>query len=377
MRIKSYFAGAVEDAMDAARRELGPEAMLVHSRRTPPETQHLGDYEVVFASARPGPDGAGAGEQAAGPEVPERLSAELAELRRQLEGMRRTLSCTAMSAPPWLGSSADASEAYASLTVAGVAPEVAREMAHAAEARAAAEDPAAGGTNGRHLWRALIAEMESRFAVDPSLGLSDAPPHTVAMVGPPGSGKTTTLAKLAVQYGLAARRRVQLLSIDNFRVAGSEPLRAYAAILGVAFQALETLTALEQALEESHAKDLILIDTPGYGFSDLDDARELAKFLSCRRATRVHLVLPASMKPVDLSRVIDAFEVFHPDHLLFTRLDETVSFGPLLGEAARTAKSLSFFSTGQRIPEDLEAADKGRLIERILAGRLTEARSAA
>ena len=82
-------------------------------------------------------------------------------------------------------------------------------------------------------------------------------------MGPPGAGKTTTLVKLAVHYGLTSRRPVALLSTDTYRVAAAEQLRSYAAILGVAFQVVETVGALAQSLEEHRAKDLILIDTPG------------------------------------------------------------------------------------------------------------------
>src|ERR1019366_1704059 len=88
--------------------------------------------------------------------------------------------------------------------------------------------------------RALIEEISSRFTADATLGRSPAQPRIVALVGPPGSGKTTTLVKLAVNYGLAARRPVLLLSIDTHRVAAADQLRSFAAILGVGFQLLET-----------------------------------------------------------------------------------------------------------------------------------------
>src|SRR6478752_970922 len=109
----------------------------------------------------------------------------------------------------------------------------------------------------------------------------------MADVGPPGSGKTTSLVKLAVAYGVAARKSVQVVSLDNLRVGAAEQLRSYAAILGVGFQALESPAGLDQALEE-HAKSLILIDTPGYCLGDLDAAADLAHVLS-RGEIDVHL----------------------------------------------------------------------------------------
>src|SRR5208337_4770648 len=102
---------------------------------------------------------------------------------------------------------------------------------------------------------ALAEELTSRFQVQPVLGRGEANPRIVALVGPPGCGKTTTLVKLAVNYGLAARRPVMLLSMDTYRVAAAEQLRSYAAILGVGFQVVETVAALAQNLEENRGKE--------------------------------------------------------------------------------------------------------------------------
>lgn len=379
MRIKSYFAPTVEDAMAAARKELGPEAMLIDSRKTPLDAAGMGEYEVVFAEAAADP--ASIAPQTSAP-LGDRLSVEVAELKRELEGMRRTLTRSALTPSPWLAAAPEMSEAYAALTASEVAPELAREIVQSAAARVASfQGPAARGTPPRidpeALGRALAEEVESRVAVEPQLGRGDNRPRIAALVGPPGCGKTTTLVKLAVTHGLAARKPTLILSMDTYRVAAAEQLRAYAAILGVHFHVLETVNSLSQVIEENRGKEYILIDTPGYGAADMDHAPPLARFLAGRSEIDRHLVLPASMKPSDLTRVVDAFECFRPQRLLFTKLDETASFGPLLNEAARTGKPLSFFGTGQRIPEDLEHATRARMAELTLTGRAAQTASAA
>jgi flagellar biosynthesis protein FlhF len=392
MKIKSYYCPSVEDAMAMARQELGSEAMLLNSRPTPPETRHLGDYEVVFATQMAGDETVEGFETAppalllsGTPPAGDRLSTEVSELRRELESMRRTLTRSAFAPPQWLGASPDLSNAYAVLTSSEVSPDLAREIVHCAESRAGG--PSEPGRaplprtprngEGTVYQRALVEEMESRFTVQPMLGRGEARPRIVALVGHPGGGKTTTLVRLAVNYGLASRRPVLLLSVDTYRVGAAEQLRAFAGILGVGFQVLGTVAALAQAIEENRGKELILIDTPGLAFGDLGESAGLARFLSSRPDVDTQLVVSSSMKSADLTRVIDSFEVFRPQRLLFTKLDETGSFGPILNEAVRTGKPLSFFTTGQRIPEDLEAASRSRLVELILAGHCGRAQSAA
>jgi flagellar biosynthesis protein FlhF len=383
MRIKSYFAAAVEDAMAEARQELGPDAMLVNSRKAPPEARHLGEYEVVFA-AENGPvqaNGAAARLQSQNGNGADRLSMDVASLKNELEGMRRAMVRSAFAPARWNGVSSTASDAYAALAAQEVLPSLAREIVEAAETRFAAASAPTTRTaqNGeKPNWRqALVDEVRSRFKVEASLGRTDSSPRVTALVGPSGSGKTTTLVKLAVQYGLASRRPVLLLSVDTFRIAAAAQLRSFAAILGVGIQVLETVGALAHAIEENRNKDLILIDTPGFGPADMESDCGLAHFLSSRSDIDTQLVLSSSMKAADVTRMVDRFEIFRPQRLLFTRLDETESLGPIFNESARTGKPLSFFANGQRIPEDLEAVTWDRLVERLLGAPASQAVSAA
>jgi flagellar biosynthesis protein FlhF len=305
----------------------------------------------------------------------------MAELKKELEGMRRTITRSAISPASRGEGSQDGSDAFLTLTAGEVSPDLAREIVHSVESRIADSLPprrrAAKPASGNSFRAALVEELESRFTVQPTLGRGEARPGIVALVGPAGSGKTTALVKLAVNYGLAARKPVLLLSIDNYRVAAAEQLRSYATILGVGFQVVETVGALAQAIEENRGKELIFVDTPGLGLAETADYSSLAQFLSTRTDIDTHMVVSSSMKSADLSRVVDGFEVFRPQRLIFTKLDETGSFGPILNEAVRTGKPLSFFSTGQRIPEDLEAATRNRLTKLILGENSGLAVSAA
>ena len=386
MKIKSYYSRSVESAIAEAREELGPEAMLVESRKAAPDARHLGEYEVVFAltSDAPPVSARSAGPAAATPR--DSLSHDVAELKKELEGMRRAITRTAFAPPQWLSGAPDLSDAYAVLTANEVAPDLAREIVQSAESRSSGSRSKVAQLSESQVNRprdsgayqqALIQELESRFTVKPALGRTESGARITALVGPPGAGKTTTLVKLAVNYGLACRRPVLMISMDNHRIAAAEQLRSYAGILGVGFQMLETVSALAQSIEENRSKDLILIDTPGLGFTEISESSTLARFLSTRADIDTQLALAASVKPADLARMVDAYQVFKPQRLVFTKLDETASFGAIFNEAVRTGMPLSFFATGQRIPEDLEEVTPGRLTGMILSGQGLRSRSAA
>jgi flagellar biosynthesis protein FlhF len=359
MRLKSYFAGTVEAAMALAREELGPDALLVHSKKTTPETRHAGHYEVVFALAEPEPPSAPAGNfgqvfAAERDSAIVRLSSELALLRNRVEGMSGALASPA--AVKQNGKQCHSGDTAAELCALEVERELAIEVVQEAGEQ--------GGTP-----RALRKAIASRISVDATLGAAGASRRVVALAGPPGAGKTTTLVKLATRYGLSARRSVHMISTDVFRIGAAEQLKLYSSILGISFQAIETPLALAQALEEQRRKDLILIDTPGWGRRDLPELEELAAYMANDPDIDVHLVLPASSRGCDMTKMVSRYAVFQPAKLIFTRLDETDRYGPLLNLSSRGGKPISFLSFGEQIPEDIEPATSERISE-LLAGSL-------
>jgi flagellar biosynthesis protein FlhF len=384
MRIKSYFAESVEEAMDKARTELGSEAMLMNSKATEPEFRHLGRYEVVFglAFADAGPAGPQTSPALPAPNGrPDTLAQEIADLRRQIETVRRSMSrqsfhmrWTAPGAAPELGG------LYLRLLNADFSDECAHELVQAVETRVnsgRAANTANAAIPLETLERAIASEMASRFETAPGLGVPGADRRVTALVGPPGAGKTTTIVKLALKYGLTSRRPLQILSTDTCRVAASEQLRAYASIIGIAFQTVETMAGLAQALEEASGKDLVLIDTPGFGPADTDEAAELALFLSRHRLIEVQLVMPATLRAAALARVVERFSMFQPARLLFTNLDDGEACGGIVEQAIRTGLPLSYLGCGQQIPEDLMEASKDRLIRKVFEGWQEPAQTAA
>lgn len=367
MRIKSFYANTVETAVALARREMGEDAMLVESRRAPAEARHLGDYEVVCAVV---PEAEPAKMQAAGESASydARLSRELAEMRRQLDVMGKTITRSAWSGSRWPSTDPELPEWHARLMAADLEAELADQILGSAARRTEAE--------GCGLEDAVAAEIAQRVHIDGALASLNGP-RAVALVGPPGAGKTAMLAKLAVTCGLAMRRPLAVVSMDDFRVGGADALRSYAAIMGVGFQSPDSVGALAQALDEHEGKRLVLIDTPGYGPRDMDRAGDLARFLSNRTGISTHLVLTATTKTADLTRVVEHFEIFSPSSLMFTRLDETACFGGAFSLSVRHAKPISFLGTGQEIPDDLTPATPEHIVRLVLPRDASARRLAA
>ncbi len=375
MKLKSFFANTIEEAIRLARHELGPDAMLVNSRRASVEARHLGFYEVVVCGEAQdtdakdpgyGPQGGNErGEESrrdgsravAAVPAADKLSQDVSELKQRMEQLALTLARSGRGMAS-VAFNPELSRAFTALTDA----ELDTELAYDVVGRLTSPISAA----------ALRAELAKLVNVDSQLGLPGAPARVVALVGPPGAGKTSVLVKLAVQQGLAVGKTVQVLTTDTYRIAAAEELRSYAAILGISCQVLETPRALTQAISEfrqineSSQKDLILIDTPGLCCSELEAYEDLAKLMAARPDFDTHLVLSASMRMADLRRVSKQYNMFHPRKLIFTRIDETETYGPILSCSVRMGKPVSYFSRGQRIPEDLEPATPHRLLDLVL-----------
>jgi flagellar biosynthesis protein FlhF len=344
MRLKSYFSGTVEAAMELAHKELGEDALLVNARPSTPETRNLGAYEVVFGVPPKADSEAGAktaeGKASLARRAPpaDSLAEDVADLRREIERMAQSLR--GGPTPPRNTPAAGGSDLYHLL----IENELDRDLA----------ERVASGTC-----------LEDLFEVDPTPGRRGASRGVIALVGPPGVGKTTTLAKLAARFGLRSQKPAYILSADVYRIAAAEQLRSLSAILGLGFDIVETPVALAQALEEHRGKDWVFIDTPGLGAGEMEDGADLARLIASHPEIDTHLVLAASMKPEDLRRVIDRYEIFQPKKLLFTRLDETERLGALVNEAARRSLPISFLATGQQIPDDLEPASKEFIADKV------------
>jgi flagellar biosynthesis protein FlhF len=193
---------------------------------------------------------------------------------------------------------------------------------------------------------------------------------TVIFVGPTGVGKTTTIAKLAAHYTLKEQRSVSLITLDTYRVAAVEQLRMYAKVIGVTLDVALTKRDALDFIRRRSRSELILIDTAGR--SPLDEAglRDLRDLVSLDHPLETHLVLSSTTREQDLTGGVAGYAGIPITRLLFTKLDETRGYGGLFGIARRSGLPVSYLSTGQNVPEDLETARADRLADLVLGSSL-------
>lgn len=191
-------------------------------------------------------------------------------------------------------------------------------------------------------------------------------PTTVAMVGPTGVGKTTTIAKLAANMKLREGRKVGLITIDTFRIAAVEQLRTYAEILQVPLVAVTTPDEMRAAVRRMADLDLILIDTAGRSQKDEPRIAELRQFLDAVQPDQVHLVLSSTSREEAIREAIRNFSVLGARHVVFTKLDEAVGFGVILNVLRSVSLRLSYLTNGQSVPADIEVGSAHRVAQLIL-----------
>lgn len=212
-----------------------------------------------------------------------------------------------------------------------------------------------------------IRWMLKRIQLAPRLQPSKGRMSIHTFIGPSGSGKTSLSAKVAANAAKQHKCKVLMVSFDNQRLAASEQLRIYAKILNVAFEVIDSAQELEQILSKHKDAELVIIDTAGRSPKNVNKLNDLQELSKLSLPIEFHLVLSVTEKAQQLDRCVRSFASLSLASLCFTKLDESWSYGEIYNLTSKWTLPLSFFATGQRIPEDVERASKERVIERIFA----------
>lgn len=414
MEVKTYRAATMQEALAMVRSDLGPTAAVLHTREVGNagllkwipgmrriEVTAALDVNVPsrFAGRK---DAASPGAPA--PHVPLPPRAPQAEAERRIDSIvdddvvfERGYGETSYSAPARRAAPAPAPQdevrtqlselqalvadlckrsrgaghqdlpetlfrLYTDLIEAEVSDEVARDLVERVR-----RETSSGDVDDPLMLRARLSRMiEDEISVAGPIRVETGRRKLVALVGPTGVGKTTTIAKLAANFRLRDKKRVGLITVDTFRIAAVEQLRTYADIIDLPMHVVSTPREMRDAVNSLSSMDLVLLDTAGRSPHDDVKIQELKSFLVEAGADEVHLVLSATASASSLEKMARQFAQVGTTHLLLTKLDEASSLGNLLPLVRTSKLPLSYLTDGQSVPDDIAPADAARLARVVL-----------
>ncbi len=190
--------------------------------------------------------------------------------------------------------------------------------------------------------------------------------QVVLFVGPTGVGKTTTLAKLAAIYAINHHAKVGIITTDTYRIAAVEQLKTYAEILDVPISVAYSPSEVTDELKAHEDKDIVFIDTAGKSPNDRTHEAEITQLIKASQADEVHLVLSATTSFAGCLNIINTYSFLRDFKLLFTKMDETSTWGTILNLKFLSDKPMSYMASGQNVPDDIEVANSRKIIQRLM-----------
>ncbi len=188
----------------------------------------------------------------------------------------------------------------------------------------------------------------------------------ILFIGPTGVGKTTTLAKLAAQFSIKDNKSVGLITSDTYRIAAVEQLRTYSEILDIPLKVIYDPEEIKEAIDELRDKEVILIDTAGRNHKIEEQLLETKSIINNVPNPEIFLVISATTTYKDIKSIIQSYSFIEDFKLIFTKLDESTTAGNILNTKVMTGKDLSYFTTGQIVPDDIEIASPEKIVDLIV-----------
>ncbi|HEV3165316.1 MAG TPA: flagellar GTP-binding protein [Isosphaeraceae bacterium] len=361
MTAKTYRAGTMKEALAQVRRDLGGGAVILGTREIQRRRLFgLGTRELIEVTAADSAVAAGRSGFVTGPG--EALHAQFTEQLSQLHAMVEDLSKHGRIDHLLPDLPGELVPTYANLLEAEVPESLARRLVRHVAERIEPDEV----HRPEVVRNALRDAVESCLPIAPPIAAVAGTRRLVALVGPTGVGKTTTVAKLAANFKLVHGLKPGLVTVDTYRIAAVEQLRTYAEIIDLPLAVANAPSEMRGAIDSLGDVDLVLIDTAGRSPRDEVRIRELAEFLAETPPDEVHLVLSAVAGERSLRAAVERFSVVQADRLILTKLDEADGLGGILAVLGQANRPVSYLTTGQAVPDDIEPADRTRLARLIL-----------
>ena len=389
MNLKTFEGKTTAEALAKVKRHFGVDAVILHTRSVT-RGQFLGyggERLIEITASKDGfslPAKPGAASVPARPRARRMVDATTKEMREatrsarsvdagvvaladEIDSLKSTMAElvaeTRRARDPSLPGSLH--ELYQHLIKAQVTDEIAGDLVR--KVRSELAEPMLSDRTAVRVKLASFVESMLRVA-GPVRLVSTSTPTVIALVGPTGVGKTTTVAKLAANYRLRHDRKVGLITIDTFRIAAVDQLETYAKIIDVPLKVVVTADEMREALHAMRACDIILIDTAGRSPNDHSKLAELKALLDEAKPHEVHLVLASTCHTAVLRQALRRFTAIGANRVIISKLDEAVGFGVILNCLKDAEARLSYVTTGQNVPQDIEVGRGAHLAKLIVAG---------
>lgn len=348
MQTKHFRAKSIKEATAKVRDSLGPDAMIISTKRLPmPAANDLFEISAV-------PGGYGKSRN---------ISDPLTEMSAQLVSIKDLIFLLNRPDPSIEHLMMDpvALSLYAKLIREGVDGTLVRNILDKALTHKASPSD-----NGGNIRENVIKQLMNIITVKDPFATKDNRRITAAFIGTTGVGKTTTIAKLAAQIMLKAGKKVGLISIDTYRIGAIEQLKTYANILGIpCFQAFNKKD-LRFAFRNLEGTDVILIDTAGRSQYDNSRIEDLKTLLSGNLSISTHLLLSIGTVQSEMINTANSFGPLKFQTYIFTKNDEAERFGSVINQISHFKLPVSYITTGQNVPEDIQLANKTKVLKMLL-----------
>ncbi|QTM99429.1 flagellar biosynthesis protein FlhF [Sediminibacillus dalangtanensis] len=369
MKVKKFTAPTMPEVMQKVRKELGADAVILHSKAV-----HTGGFlglfkkrniEVVAALDKEPERKKQAEQQVTKPvasekEVKWKESDRFKADQGMLQELRDLKSLIELNSNT--GNLPQYPAAYQLFYKHLLSQDMEEETAERLVSSMYEHNPDAGRDSFVEL---LTEELAGRFRKDAFEGISYEKKF-VHFVGPTGVGKTTTIAKIAANSVLKDNKRVAFITTDTYRIAAIDQLKTYSKILDVPMEIAYNLDDYRSAREKFKDFDLVLVDTAGRNFRDEKYVKELAEIIDLNQDIDTYLVLSLAAKSADLMEIYRQFEKVPIKQLVFTKKDETASYGAMAGLSMVSGKGIAYLTTGQDVPDDIESVDVQKLAKLIV-----------
>jgi flagellar biosynthesis protein FlhF len=379
MKAKKFTAPTMREALGQVKKELGDGAIILKSKKVPrggvfdiPRREMVevtaASEEPAFSESTTGPDFAqqldgsftprqSAGVQGTAHHELEMIKDEVRSLRENLAEVSLHLKYSKMPAL-----STELSTAYTRLEESGLEEHWVQDLINQALVELTGNELVSSPDIDRY----LVAQVSGVFARPARIRPSARGPLSMAFIGPAGSGKTTTLSKLATHRQLFGKHRVGIITVDTRRLAAVEQIRAFAQIAGIPLEVVYKPEQMKAARARLGHVEVLLVDTPGCNPRDEQALEQLHKLIDRADCDEVHLVLSATTRDREMYLICDKYRIVPYSHLLFTHVDETGQYGAIANVAHHVAKPVVYIGSGPSIPKDIQKLEPHRIAEWIL-----------